>query len=62
MTLLERWVKAAALEVQEYMRLVSALLRGIARGPYYRRDIVEQFEIIGVGSLTVAGERTGDDG
>jgi phospholipid/cholesterol/gamma-HCH transport system permease protein len=51
--LLNRWLKQAVLEVQEYMLLVFAGLRGIASRPYYRRDIIEQFEDIGIGSLTV---------
>ena len=53
LTLLERWLKAAALEVQEYMRLVAATARGVVSPPVYRHDIVEQFDLIGVGSLTV---------
>jgi len=51
--LVDRWLKQAVLEVQEYVVLVSAALRGIVTRPRYRRDIVEQFEAIGVGSLTV---------
>jgi phospholipid/cholesterol/gamma-HCH transport system permease protein len=47
------WMKAAVLEVQEYVRLQVATFRAIATGPYYFRDIVRQFEYIGVGSLTV---------
>ena len=35
------------------MLLVFAGLRGVVSRPYYRRDIVEQFEDIGIGSLTV---------
>jgi phospholipid/cholesterol/gamma-HCH transport system permease protein len=50
---LEKWAKAALLEVQEYVLLVVAAFRGLMRGPYYRRDIVLQFEAIGIGSLTV---------
>jgi phospholipid/cholesterol/gamma-HCH transport system permease protein len=45
--------KNAALEVQEYVRLVGATLRGATSRPVYRHDIVEQFDAIGVGSLTV---------
>jgi phospholipid/cholesterol/gamma-HCH transport system permease protein len=52
-TLIERWLKNAALEVQEYVRLTLAALRGCVTPPIYRHDIVEQFDIIGVGSLTV---------
>ena len=51
--LIERWLKNAVLEVQEYMRLQAATIRGATSRPYYFRDIVEQFEAIGVGSLTV---------
>ncbi|MGE3706992.1 MAG: MlaE family ABC transporter permease [Vicinamibacterales bacterium] len=51
--LLQKWLKAAALEAQEYVRLTVAALRGIVSRPIYRHDIVEQFDIIGVGSLTV---------
>ena len=45
--------KGAVLEVQEYVRLQVATMRAIATPPYYARDIVEQFEHIGLGSLTV---------
>ena len=53
LALLNSWLKAAVLEVQEYMLLVLAAMRAIFSRPYYRRDIVEQFEAIGVGSLSV---------
>jgi phospholipid/cholesterol/gamma-HCH transport system permease protein len=46
-------LKAAVLEVQEYVRLVVALFRALVTPPYYRRDIVEQLDAIGIGSLTV---------
>jgi phospholipid/cholesterol/gamma-HCH transport system permease protein len=46
-------LKKAALEVQEYVYLVAATFRGIVTPPVYRHDIVEQFDAIGVGSLTV---------
>jgi phospholipid/cholesterol/gamma-HCH transport system permease protein len=52
-SLFENWLKSAVLEVQEYMRLQAATIRGATSRPYYFRDIVEQFEAIGVGSLTV---------
>ena len=52
-SLLERWVKHAALEVQEYMYLTGAAFRGVFTRPIYRHDIVEQFDQIGAGSLTV---------
>ena len=50
---MQNWLKAAVHEVQEYVKLQVATFRAIVRGPYYFRDIVEQFESIGIGSLTV---------
>jgi phospholipid/cholesterol/gamma-HCH transport system permease protein len=52
-SLLESWLKSAALETQEYVRLVLAAARGVVSRPFYRHDIVEQFDLIGFGSLTV---------
>lgn len=46
-------LKKAALEVQEYVRLTGATLHAIFTPPLYRHDIVEQFDVIGIGSLTV---------
>lgn len=46
-------LKHAALEVQEYVRLVAATGRALVTPPRYGHDIVEQFDVIGVGSLTV---------
>src|SRR6516164_10249584 len=53
MALLERWLKHIALEVQAYVQLVHAAFLGMFRPPFYTHDIVEQFDLIGVGSLTV---------
>ncbi len=50
---LESWVKAALIEVQEYLRLIAATARALVTPPFYFRDMVEQFETIGLGSLTV---------
>ena len=50
---IENRVKKAALEVQEYVLLVRATVVGIFTGPRYWHDIVGQFDVIGVGSLTV---------
>jgi len=50
---LSLWAKDAVLEVQEYVRLVAAVGRAIATPPIYYRDIIEQFDSIGIGSLTV---------
>ena len=50
---LSLWAKDAVLEVQEYVRLIAAVGRAIATPPIYYRDIIEQFDSIGIGSLTV---------
>ncbi|HEX2444913.1 MAG TPA: ABC transporter permease [Vicinamibacterales bacterium] len=52
-TLVEQWAKAAALEMQEYLRMNAAVGRALVTRPFYARDVVEQFDAIGVGSLTV---------
>jgi phospholipid/cholesterol/gamma-HCH transport system permease protein len=51
--LFEQWAKAAVLEVQEYIRMTVAVGRAMASRPFYARDVIEQFDAIGVGSLTV---------
>ena len=51
--LIEAGLKKSALEAQEYVHLVAAATRAIFTPPHYRHDIVEQFDAIGVGSLTV---------
>ena len=53
MPLLESWTKSALLEVQEYVLMIGKVTRASFTRPFYARDIVEQFEAIGVGSLTV---------
>ena len=50
---IERRLKAAILEVQEYTLVTIAAIRGVFTRPFYFRDVVEQFEAIGIGSLTV---------
>jgi phospholipid/cholesterol/gamma-HCH transport system permease protein len=50
---LDTWLKRIAHEVQEYVLLTAAALRAVVTPPFYRYDIVEQFDLIGVGSLTV---------
>src|SRR5919106_5935769 len=47
------WLKSAVLEVQEYVKLSMAAIRGVVTRPFYRYDVIEQFEAIGLGSLTV---------
>lgn len=46
-------LKRATLEVQEYLRLIGAIARGLTSRPIYFRDFVEQLDAIGLGSLTV---------
>ncbi len=53
LSLVTDWLKAGIFEVQEYVRLCGAALRGMVTRPFYRHDVVEQFEAIGIGSLTV---------
>jgi len=47
------WMKRALFEVQEYVRLCFATARAAVTRPFYYRDVVEQFDQIGFGSLTV---------
>jgi phospholipid/cholesterol/gamma-HCH transport system permease protein len=46
-------LKKPILEVQEYLRLLGQVAHGLVTRPIYTRDIVEQLEAIGIGSLTV---------
>jgi phospholipid/cholesterol/gamma-HCH transport system permease protein len=46
-------LKHAVLEVQEYVLLTWAAVRGMFSRPIYRYDIIEQLDAIGVQSLTV---------
>jgi phospholipid/cholesterol/gamma-HCH transport system permease protein len=52
-TAANNWIKGGVYEVQEYVRLQIATLRGCVSRPFYFHDVVEQFEQIGIGSLTV---------
>ena len=47
------WLKSVVLEAQEYVRLQVATARAAVSRPFYVHDVVEQFEQIGIGSLTV---------
>jgi phospholipid/cholesterol/gamma-HCH transport system permease protein len=47
------WIKNALLELQEYVKLCVAALRGTVSRPFYARDVMEQIDLIGLGSLTV---------
>ena len=53
LTLLESWFKGAMLAIQEYVQLQVATVRGVFSRPFYFHDVVEQFDQIGIGSLTV---------
>lgn len=53
LALIEEPLKTAALEVQEYVKMTTAAVRSVFSPPVYRHDIVEQFDAIGVKSLTV---------
>ena len=53
MGLLVNWIKDALLELQEYVKLCGAVARAAVTRPFYFRDVVEQFDAIGVASLTV---------
>jgi len=47
------WLKRVVLEVQDYMRLVGQVARSLVTRPMYVRDIIEQLDAVGIGSLTV---------
>jgi len=51
--LVEKWAKQAAHEVQEYVYLTCAAFTSVFSRPFYRHDVIEQFDLIGFGSLTV---------
>jgi len=46
-------VKAGLLEVQDYMRLSGQTARSVLSRPFYAHDVIEQIDVIGLGSLTV---------
>jgi phospholipid/cholesterol/gamma-HCH transport system permease protein len=46
-------IKSGLLEVQEYVRLSGETARGAFTRPFYAHDLIEQLEVIGLGSLTV---------
>jgi phospholipid/cholesterol/gamma-HCH transport system permease protein len=53
MAYLTERVKSALLEVQEYVRMLGRFARGLVTPPFYVRDVIDQFDSIGAGSLTV---------
>src|SRR3954463_4035148 len=46
-------LKGAVLEAQEYTRLTWLAIKAAFSRPFYFRDLIEQFEAIGIGSLSV---------
>ena len=52
-SLVENWAKNVAQEMQAYSRMVGAAMRAVVTPPRYSHDIVEQFDAIGVASMTV---------
>jgi len=53
MSRLSQWLKGSILEVQDYLTLLGQVGRGLMSRPIYTRDIIEQLDTIGIGSLTV---------
>jgi phospholipid/cholesterol/gamma-HCH transport system permease protein len=47
------WIKSALLETQEYVLMLVKVGRALFTRPFYLRDVIEQFDAVGVGSLTV---------
>ena len=50
---LESRVKSSLLELQEYTLMLGKVARAMVTRPFYLRDVIEQFDAVGVGSLTV---------
>ena len=51
---LETWVEGArSSRSRSTSRMLGKVARGVVTPPFYYRDIIEQFDAIGVGSLTV---------
>ena len=50
---MQQFIKSGLLELQEYLIMVGKTARAAVTRPFYYRDVVEQFDIIGVGSMTV---------
>src|SRR6476646_10885093 len=49
----QQGLKRAVVEVQDYLLMLGQVFRGVVTRPIYRRDIIEQLDAIGLGSLTV---------
>jgi phospholipid/cholesterol/gamma-HCH transport system permease protein len=46
-------LKSGLLELQEYTLMLGKVGRAMITRPFYLRDVIEQFDAVGVGSLTV---------
>jgi phospholipid/cholesterol/gamma-HCH transport system permease protein len=53
LALLAERFKRAVLEVQNYLKLIGQVAHAVVTRPFYFRDVVEQFDVIGLGSLMV---------
>jgi len=51
--MLAGWAKRALAEVQGYLHLVGRTARAATSRPFYGRDMVEQLDAVGIGSLPV---------
>ena len=51
--MLTNWIKNTVYEVQEYTRLQAQTVQSVFSRPFYFHDVVEQFDLIGIGSLNV---------
>jgi phospholipid/cholesterol/gamma-HCH transport system permease protein len=47
------WLKRAALETQHFLQMAGQATRAVVTRPLYVRDVVEQLDAIGIGSMTV---------
>jgi phospholipid/cholesterol/gamma-HCH transport system permease protein len=47
------WIKRALFELQGYLRLLGRLVQGLTSRPFYAREVIEQLDAIGLGSMTV---------
>jgi phospholipid/cholesterol/gamma-HCH transport system permease protein len=52
-TRVSTWLKHGIGEIQEYLKLLAQIARSIVTRPIYTRDIIEQLDAIGIGSMTV---------
>ena len=47
------WTKRIVAEVQDYLRMLWRVIGAVTTPPFYLHDVVEQFDAIGIGSITV---------